>query len=104
MRVHDEAANDLRPGTPSASAPRPDPPVHAHGAVRDEEAHPFLRHASEQYFTFGQSRSHFLRHVKGRPQQAQSFGGGTGGRTMRGTNGVSPSTRCGFAVRPRRGA
>jgi hypothetical protein len=97
MRVHDEAANDLRPGTPSASAPRPNPLELAHGAVRDEEAHPFLRHASEQYFTFGQSRSHFFRHVKGRPQQAQSFGGGTGGRTMRGMLAGSTGGRDGFA-------
>lgn len=32
-------------------------------------------HASEQYFTDSQSRAHFLRHSKGRPQVSQSFGG-----------------------------
>jgi hypothetical protein len=30
--------------------------------------------ASEQYFTFSQSRAHFLRHSKGRWQRMQSFG------------------------------
>ena len=32
-------------------------------------------HFSEQYLTFSQSRAHFLRHSKGRPQVAQIFGG-----------------------------
>jgi hypothetical protein len=33
------------------------------------------RHRSEQYFTFSQSRAHFLRQVKGKPQAAQVFVG-----------------------------
>lgn len=36
---------------------------------------PRLRHASEQYFTWSQSRAHFLRHSKGLSQLAQTFGG-----------------------------
>jgi len=34
-----------------------------------------LRQRSEQYFTLSQSRAHFLRQVKGRPQAAQVFVG-----------------------------
>ena len=34
-----------------------------------------LRQRSEQNFTRSQSRSHFFRHVKGRPQHWQSFWG-----------------------------
>lgn len=33
------------------------------------------RQRSEQYLTCSQSRSHFLRHVKGKPQWAQVFTG-----------------------------
>jgi hypothetical protein len=32
-------------------------------------------HFSEQYLTLSQSRAHFLRHSKGRPQVAQILGG-----------------------------
>jgi hypothetical protein len=32
---------------------------------------PLRRQRSEQYFTLSQSRSHFFRQVKGRPQAAQ---------------------------------
>ena len=38
-------------------------------------AGPVRAHFFEQYFTFGQSRSHFLRHSNGRPQQTQIFAG-----------------------------
>ncbi len=34
---------------------------------------PDRRHRSEQYFTDSQSRSHFFRHVNGRPQATQSL-------------------------------
>ena len=33
------------------------------------------RQRSEQYFTFSQSRAHFLHQVNGRPHTAQSFAG-----------------------------
>jgi hypothetical protein len=33
----------------------------------------FIRHLSLQYFTSSQTFSHFLRHVKGRPQTKQSL-------------------------------
>ena len=38
--------------------------------------HDFARlHLSEQYLTSSQTRAHFLRQMKGRPQAAQSFWG-----------------------------
>jgi hypothetical protein len=48
---------------------------------------PFRRHASEQYRTPSQSRSHFFRHVNGRWHDTQVFGGGTFGRLMGGMGG-----------------
>jgi hypothetical protein len=42
--------------------------------VEDALDHP-RRHFSEQYFTFSQSRSHFLRHSNGNPQRSHTFGG-----------------------------
>lgn len=36
---------------------------------------PFLRHASEQYFTCSHVFAHFLRHVNGRPHAAQVLTG-----------------------------
>jgi hypothetical protein len=43
------------------------------GQLRLKPCVPWLRHLSEQYFTFAQSRSHFLRQEKGRWQAAQIF-------------------------------
>lgn len=41
------------------------------------------RHRSEQYFTCSQSRSHFFRHVNGRPHAAQILvGRSDGGRCL----------------------
>jgi hypothetical protein len=42
------------------------------------------RQRSEQYLTFSQSRAHFLRHAKGRPQHAQSLVGKSSLRRIRG--------------------
>jgi hypothetical protein len=44
------------------------------GVLRSIRAHSQPRHLSEQYFTLGQSRAHFLRHSKGSPQRAQILG------------------------------
>jgi hypothetical protein len=49
---------------------------HALGASR--------RQRSEQYFTWFQSRSHFFRHAKGRPQHRQGLLGKKGFRCMAG--------------------
>jgi hypothetical protein len=42
--------------------------------VQDAFDHP-RRHFSEQYFTFAQSRAHFLRHSNGNPHASQTLGG-----------------------------
>jgi hypothetical protein len=42
------------------------------------------RQRREQYFTLSQSRTHFLRHAKGRPQQAQRLVGKSSLRRIRG--------------------
>ena len=53
----------------------------AAGSVQVIERHidnaltPPRRHFSEQYFTFAQSRAHFLRHSNGRPHRSQFLGG-----------------------------
>ena len=44
----------------------------------------FDRHASEQYFTCSQSRSHFLRQTNGRPQVRQVLDGNSDFLRMRG--------------------
>ena len=63
---------------------------------------PFRRHASEQYFTVSQSRSHFFRQVNGRPHTTQSLGGGTGARTILGMRASSSDLRGRFASQHRR--
>jgi hypothetical protein len=44
------------------------------GVRRSIRAHNQPLHLSEQYFTLGQSRAHFLRHSNGSPQRAQILG------------------------------
>ena len=43
-----------------------------------------FRQPREQYFTLSQSRAHFLRHAKGRPQHSQRLVGNSSLRRIRG--------------------
>ena len=61
-------------------------PQDAHnGSNRGADSGIEARQRFEQCFTFSQSRAHFLRHAKGRPQQAQRLVGRSSLRRILGT-------------------
>ena len=69
--IHHVFAHLAKPGMQRIELVTEDEPKnHSSGFFLDS-----ARQRSEQNLTWSQSRSHFLRHVKGRPQCAQSFWG-----------------------------